>query len=74
MTQTRKNWYLFLSLLVLASLLVVTSMGIIRAGGMFRIMCIILDFVWLYLGYEALVAFAGKPKSESENSNTNQEQ
>lgn len=66
MTQTRRNWYLAISLVIIAALLFVTTMGIVRTGGMIRIVCIILDVVWLYLTYEAIVNFAGKPKSEIE--------
>lgn len=72
MTQARKNWYLVLSLLVIAALMFITTMGIIRAGGPVRILCIILDVAWLYLAYEAVLRFAGKPKEEEQEEKSNQ--
>lgn len=57
MSKTRKNWLLALSLMVLATLIFFTSIGIVRAGGVIKVICVVADLFWFYLTYEAIKFF-----------------
>ena len=72
MTRTRKIWYLILSLAVIAGLIFACTLGVIRTGGMFRVVLILADLTLLYLAYEAIVGFY--PNSNKENQSTENKQ